>query len=631
VVLCPALNGIFNVVERLIEVIEPALTPILTQLGEFLVNNLVPPTPLLSDSQMRPGDLMADLPSLQRAKPVGIHAAAMGGAFAVNCDDRDPGACEDSDSVGMDIAMQLGFEAVVEEDAEFPAGCIQIGDELPRFSAPTPVTLPPRWEDANGNRHRYAVGFGLAESGLNQLGWALFTSGVLCIDISTADMGTLTGDASLLTTGIFGLLAGEILALAGPEAPVLIRLRPTAEPRFDMIAGAGPREPQMSMAIEQMKMEVFIGIDRRFVRAFAVMMDIDMALQLSPEADQEGNPVLVIQVADGPNVGNFEVVYDEPVAGSDLGATLPALIDLVMGNFLQDALRFEIDLGATLTEALGTPVNASVDHVEVRGAQGDELVIYANLATGERIPSTIRLMPSVIRWDRASLLARDSGVVKASGEVRLQINDHEDLAFSYRVDGGPWRSWRQADEAGWLTVGQPKLALVGRHRIELRARPNGDWRATPTNLPAVTIRTSALPPEVRLRETANGWDIFVLHAGAAGSTTLLVRWGEEEELTPLDRSFIERAELAPGSRVEIIAEDGFGRRSAPARIEVGRPLPAPIAKAPSAASGCSAVGGGSLLLLGLLGLRRRRLTATATDAPISENPPPRPRQYNGRV
>ena len=272
VILCPALNGIFNVVERLVELIEPALSPVLTQLGEFIVNNLVPPTPLRADMQMSTGDLIADLPSLKRAKPLGVHAAAMGGAFQVNCDDRDPGACEDSESVGMDIAMQLGFEAVVESDEDFPSGCIQFDGELPRFSAPTPVTLPPRWTDDQGELHRYALGFGLAESALNQLGWGLFTSGVLCIDITTADLGQLTGTPGLLTSGMFGLLAGEIMALAGPSAPVMVRLRPTSEPRFEMIANAGPNDPQMRMVIDEMKMEVFIAIDRRFVRAFAVMM-----------------------------------------------------------------------------------------------------------------------------------------------------------------------------------------------------------------------------------------------------------------------------------------------------------------------------------------------------------------------
>ena len=253
------------------------------------------------------------------------------------------------------------------------------------------MTLPPRWVDDQGEQRRYALGFGLSESGLNQLGWSIFTSGMLCIDLTTADIGALTGTPELLSSGMFGLLAGEIMALAGPSAPVMVRLRPTTEPRFDMIAEAGPSDPQMRMELNEMKMEVFIAIDQRFVRAFAVLLNVDMALQLSPEVDDEGAPLLVVQVADGPNIGDFDVVYDEPVVGSDIGGTLPALIDLVLGNFLQDSLRFEVDLASTLGDALGTPVSASVDHVEVRGAEGDELAVYTNLAVGEVLPSQLDL------------------------------------------------------------------------------------------------------------------------------------------------------------------------------------------------------------------------------------------------
>ncbi|MEE2836309.1 MAG: hypothetical protein VYB65_09855 [Myxococcota bacterium] len=603
-VLCPALDGVFNVLERLVALIEPALTPVLTNLGEFIVNNLVPPTPLESDLQLQTGDLIADLSSLKRAKPLGIHAAAMGGAFQVNCDDRDLGDCEDSESVGMDIAMELGFEAVVEDENDFPAGCVMLPDELPRFSAPTPVTLPPRWVDDQGEQRRYALGFGLSESGLNQLGWSIFTSGMLCIDLTTADIGALTGTPELLSSGMFGLLAGEIMALAGPSAPVMVRLRPTTEPRFDMIAEAGPSDPQMRMELNEMKMEVFIAIDQRFVRAFAVLLNVDMALQLSPEADEEGTPLLVVQVADGPNIGDFDVVYDEPVVGSDIGGTLPALIDLVLGNFLQDSLRFEVDLASTLGDALGTPVSASVDHVEVRGAEGDELAVYTNLAVGEALPSQLDLNSAVASIDHDSLIASTPTGLRATGAVRLLMEGAADLEYSYRVGGGPWRAWTQPDPAGWLTLRQPKLGLVGVHHVELRARPVGDWRARPKALAPVTVRTSAAPPVVELIENRTGWTIQVLHS-SDDQVSVFVRWGEDSELARFDERTIERDQVAPGTRVEVVAVDRWGRRSAPARLSVANSAPTAATQAPPAAAGCSHQAVSTLMLLALVGIRRR--------------------------
>ncbi len=604
VILCPALDGVFNVVERLVQLIEPALTPVLTQLGEFIVNNLVPPTPLVTDLQAQTGELIADLPSLSKAKPLGIHAAAMGGAFQVNCDDRDPGDCEDSDNVGMDIAMELGFEAVVEGEEDFPSGCIALPDELPRFSAPTPVTLPPRWIDEDGEARRYALGFGLSESGLNQLGWGLYTSGVLCIDINTADIGQLTGTPGLLTSGMFGLLAGEIMSLAGPSAPVMVRLRPTTEPRFNMIANAGPNDPQMQMQIDAMKMEVFIAIDQRFVRAFAVLMNIDMALQLGPEANDQGDPVLVVQVADGPNIGDFEVVYDEPVVGSDLGGTLPALIDLVLGTFLQDSLRFEVDLADTLSQALSTPVSASIDHVEVRGTEGDELTVFMNLAVGEQLPSSMNFITRVVSVDHQSLVREQASGLTATGSVRLMMEGSQGLEYSYRVDGGPWRRWTTASSEGWLTVTQPKLGLVGDHRIELRVRAQGDWRAVPKAVAPVMVRTQAAPPALALEETRSGWTIRILHSDLE-TPAVYVRWQEDGDLEAFDSLFIERNQLSAGDRVEVVAVDRFGRRSAPARISIANPGATLAPATPDAASGCSHQAISGLMLFALLGLRRR--------------------------
>ena len=70
-------------VERLIEVIEPALTPVLTQLGEFIVNNLVPPTPLRVDMQMSTGDLIA-------VKPGVVYFGTEHARVYIGCDHGSP-------------------------------------------------------------------------------------------------------------------------------------------------------------------------------------------------------------------------------------------------------------------------------------------------------------------------------------------------------------------------------------------------------------------------------------------------------------------------------------------------------------------------------------------------------------
>ena len=127
----PALDGVFNVLERLVALIEPAW-PVLTNLGEFIVNNLVPSTPLESDLQLQTGDLIADLSSLKR-RTARHPRRRHGRTFQVNCDDRDLGDCEDS---GRRDGHRYRFEAVVEDENDF-RGPVMLPDGS-RFSAPTP-------------------------------------------------------------------------------------------------------------------------------------------------------------------------------------------------------------------------------------------------------------------------------------------------------------------------------------------------------------------------------------------------------------------------------------------------------------------------------------------------------------
>jgi hypothetical protein len=607
-VLCPALDGLFNIGENLFDLLEPALSPLFADLGEALVNNLAPETPLRSDMQMETGALIADLASLRRANPLGVHTAAMPGAFAVDCDDRAPGECEDSEHAGMDIALQLGFEAVVDAPEEFPNGCVRIGDTLPQFPAPEPYALPPTWTDGNGDPQNYAIGMALSEAGLNQLGWSLFTSGTLCIDLASAEIGLLTGNSMTLNSGMFGLLAGEILAIAGPTAPVMVRLRPTSSPVFDILPGAGPNDDQMKLTLSEFKMEVFVGVDRRFIRAFATLLDMDMTLRLSPEADENGEPIVVIQVSDGPNVGNFQMVYDEPIAGSDLGSTLPALLDVVLGTLLQDALRFDVNLGEALTDALGVPVAAAITHVETRGDEGSELALYTSLRAGEAIPMRSAMDPVIAHIDEGSLLERKGQRWVATGRLAVQLANTEGLEYSTRVDGGPWRVWTQPDADGVLWVRQPRLMLGASHRVELRVRHVGDWSETPQLLPPLFVNTDAYAPTLSVLPKPEGWQIAIDDLGGTDGVVLLVRSEDDDQFSALDSADIERDDLQPGERLEIVAQDRFGRRSAPVHVDRPRPgterdLP------PQAASGCNGTGLGSwLLLLPLWGLRRRRLT-----------------------
>ena len=612
-VLCPVMNGVFNVVETLYNVLEPALRPLVNTLVEELINRLAPATPLLSQSLIDTGELIADLPSSARAKPLGLRLAVMPGAFTVDCAEAAPGECETDPTIGMNIATELGFEAAAyPEDDDWPAGCVRVDEEsLPTFPSPQPVMLPPVWIDEAGNEQRYAMGMSLAEAGMNQLTWALYSSGLICIDVDSAQIEALTGQAGLLSTGTFGLIAGEIVSIAGPNAPVLVRMRPTKAPVIDFIAGAGPDEPQIDFKIDQLKLEFFIEVDRRWIRAFATLADVGMKLQMSPERNEEDLPILVVQVAEGPTVDGFEMVYDEPVSGSDLANTLPALLDVVLGTFLTDALIFPVDLAGPLSTALGTPVDASIDHVMVRGEEGDELALYATMRMVETSPQRLVRLPDL----RLATQASPVQLEEQNAWVDLAVPDAQDLEFSFRVDGGPWRSWRRLSPQGLLRIEQARLALIGDHQIELRQRRRGDWNETPQNLTSVIVTTDGYRPEVQLESTPGGWRVLTHDLGGLSGMrwTLAIDDGDAE---PLSEPFIHREDVPLGARIHVVAIDAEGRRSLPAWIDVPRDRDLQLSDAVTA-TGCSTSANGFILLMCLVILRRRRLrreqrTATRT-------------------
>ncbi|MBM65704.1 MAG: hypothetical protein CMH55_05660 [Myxococcales bacterium] len=601
-VLCPVMNGVFNVVETLYNLLEPALRPLVNTIVQELINRLAPPTPLLSESLIDTAGLIAKLPSSARSKPLGMRLAVMPGAFTVDCANAAPGDCETDPTIGMNIATELGFEAAAYPDAEdWPAGCIRIDeDALPVFPSPQPVMLPPVWTDADGAQHRYAIGMSLAEAGMNQLTWALYGSGMICIDIDSAQIEALTGQAGLLSTGTFGLIAGEIVSIAGPNAPVLVRIRPTQAPVIDFIEGAGPTEPQVDFKMERLKLEFFIEVDRRWIRAFATLVDVGMKLQLSPERTEEDMPILVVQVAEGPTVDGFEMVYDEPVAGSDLENTLPALLDVVLGTFLSEALVFPVDLAGPLTEALGVPVDASIDHVAVRGEGGDELTLYTSMSMVEQTPHRLIQLPALTLPSQANSVQLAEGMAW----VDLAVPGGAGLEFSFRVDGGPWRRWRGLNADGLLRIEQPRLALIGDHRIELRQRLEGDWNQVPQPLATLTVTTDGYRPEVHLEASEAGWNVITHDLGGLGG----MRWTlaiDDEDAQSLDEPFVHREDVPPGARIQVVAIDSEGRRSRPAWVDVPR---APITDGELTAphGGCSSMPAGLLMFVALLGLRRRR-------------------------
>jgi len=194
--------------------------------------------------------------------------------------------------------------------------------------------------------------------------------------------------------------------------------------------------------------------------------------------------------------------------------------------------------------------------------------------------------------------------------LAVQVANTDGLEYSSRVDGGPWRVWTEPGVDGVLWVRQPRLMLGASHRVELRVRHVGDWSETPRMLPPLFVNTDAYAPTLSVLPKPEGWQIAIDDLGGTDGVELLVRGEDDEQFRPLASADIDRADLQPGERLEIVAQDRFGRRSTP--VHVDRPRPGTDRQLPpQATSGCDGTGLGAWLLLLPLWLRRRRYRQSA--------------------
>jgi hypothetical protein len=600
------------------DVVEDLLVAVRDFLGGFLdtaLRALLPPLienqmsgrPLKFQGQMALADLFGgSLPSLRQARPLGYLLQPGPDGFRV--DGSGP-------SQGLNLAMNGGLESS-------PAHpCSPALDPLPLFVPGDFPALAGR--DSQGRIYHLALT--LSDAFLNQGGVAAYTSGALCLSVSTADLARLTGGRFNITAGALALLVPGLREIAGNDAPILIQLVPTAPPSFRFGSGelvGTERDSLIRMKIPGLTFSFYALVHDRYTRLFQFRSDVEVGLTVVVLPDDR----LQITV-DRVTIDKLTQLYNEIFADSDLQAALRLLVDLATTALFGQGIELEIDVTDSLPAPLRGQIGLRVNEVVRDGPGRDFLTVSLTLLDLTR-PRPLRFAArtrAALSPSYPPMEVDLQGRRLATGRIALDVGgagrhgDDRDLEYQVRLDAGPWSAFAPGPR---IHLDSPRLLLVGDHEVEVRARVRGEPRTLDPTPAVVSFVVDPLPPRLWL---SPGPDAVRLDADDERTPRerITFSWrvddGAWSEYRPAEA--IAFASLPPGRRLEVRARDEAGNVSPPATLRLhvhGRPGEAD----PGCPQGCAAGPAGTGLwlaalpfLCALLARRRRALLAALALAP----------------
>jgi MYXO-CTERM domain-containing protein len=454
------------------------------------------PIELGLETEIDLGDLLSSFaPGLEAALGINIYLA--------NYADANGPAV--TPQYGLDLAGEAGFYAE-------PNACVPYQD-------PPSVSRVAKSAELNTNvtpdGEPFGIGIGLSESALELALWGVYRSGALCLAI-----GSDVSD--LVSTGTFAAFLPSLAQLVDNEnRPLSLVLRPQIAPTVTLGEGTlapnpmGPPtivDPLITLELKQVEIDFYTIMEDRWVRAFTLDTDIEVPLALNVNAANEIE-VLLGDLAEA--LTRVEAVNGELLAAEEvdnIASILPGLIGGLLPSLLGDG---------GLIPPIAIPDLAGFqilfgDNAFTSVESNTMLAIFANLdyvgSTGGALMGSLQpiILGTDVVWERANPaeLVSQARFDHAPVDIReltptvildMQTDtfnvDSPGVEYAYRFDRGMWSLWHRGDD---LVINDARLALQGRHNIEVRVREIGDTRTTSVQTAATTILVDYQAPTVRL-------------------------------------------------------------------------------------------------------------------------------------
>ncbi len=524
---------------------------------------------------------------------------------------------------GLDVALDGGVTPAS------PAACA-FGATPPDLSAlvgPGPqYTGFVEVQDPGDQSHMeaYHVAVSASEALFAQAFWSAYQGGLMCIALDAYQIEGLVGSSFTFTAELLQTFDQRLAALADPDSPLLVTLRPKGPPVLYLGQGGlvanDVTESLLELTLDDIELGIYMLVDEAQSQVTGLTADVVVKLGI------ERTPQHTLEiVVDGITVSDVRQAYNELAPGADVAGLVALVADIALDTFLGDNLRFGFDLAGTVSDALGLPVylhlnavrkdvgTTGISHLSVYATLCDDEDVeneenpacYVDPLAGPRAVSGLAVRAIGPSWaPRESRQLPERFWAAPSGRARLEVRagDLADEAAEYRwrVDGGPWSRFAPAP-GGELEIDSPRLFVVAEHTIEVQARPLGVY----TGLSAtekLSLWVDPERPELSARYDGELLQVTTHDLGSGDAVEVRARFGEGAPWQPVQGTLDVTGRT--GS-VELWARDLAGN-STSLMITLD-PAPStsagPTAESTRKAGGCAAGDGSStwalLLFVGL--------------------------------
>jgi hypothetical protein len=385
----------------------------------------------------------------------------------------------------MDLTLKSGAEAVPQPNALFdsPHACVPPVEfhDFERLYGEFDFSSKPA-ADLLGSIDNvpYHLGMSLSRTMMNQVLFAAYHTGALCLEIESSAINGLTGGAFSLSAGTVDLLTeGRLRQYVSPLAPALLAMVPSEPPVLHLEQGE-EQTGTLRVTWTDLRMDFYVWMHGHYSRVFGVSTDLNIGLTIF--YDNDGR-TLHLAIADGIQIENFEQVYNELLPEVNFNEILETLIGVALDAVL-GATDFEFPIGAFLAESTGVPIGLTLQTVAVEPSVNDETFEFLNLylsmtevegVAGSETPEGLT-QPWALNLTLdgpqglyetlplPTLASTETPTVLPTGQVVLQDLSGQltpEHAVYLRADFGLLQGPFYADEQGVLILKNHKLKLVG--------------------------------------------------------------------------------------------------------------------------------------------------------------------------
>lgn len=446
--------------------INALLQPVVQGLASRLIDAFTE-QPLAIEGALHPRIIASLLPTAVDAHPLAFRAAPSPDGFTLRS------AGDDGDGIGL--TADIGLDAI-----DHP--CVPGVDAPPPF-VPGPAPTLTGYDYLG---QPYHLGLALSAAVVNRAAWVAYRGGVLCAALSTDEIDALLGQR--IDTGALALILPGVAELAQGPRPIRVAFDPAFTAAdlplatfFAVPDDGGIPQAGIALRLPRLGVSFYAQIEERWTRLFAaqVSVAVDLIVQATPDNR------LAIMVGQ-PRLEGLRQTYNELLTGANLPDLLTLITDLLTSALLREGLAFDLGLDGLVEQISGLPLDARIAALRVDGADADFLSVLIRMALARRGAGA-----------RAVVNTQARLIDVSPGVATLAVTATADALYQWRVGDGPWRPLRRAP-GGQLRVDDPRLMLLGEHRVAVRAVAQGDYQSldpTPAIVAVRVVKPRGVDPE----------------------------------------------------------------------------------------------------------------------------------------